>query len=744
MLLNPSWALILIVPALVLWLPLALTVWSRRKALSAPVGARASVWFWCFRFLRFLNLGTVALWWIASDSVGLKPYAAAAWSRHGLESIPAGPALFLLFVWTPPIIVLVLCQALFQPVYQQVRGISFSRGDLARQALYGLGAWLVPGLCLIGGIAGTFKGQDFRGLALCGLLGFSCALGSGRGLRRQLELTPNALTTGELRDRAFSLAAALRIKLQQIYLLPAGKARMANAFARAGNSILLTEILLTRLRKREVDSVLAHELSHLKLDHPRWLGAALCAGFALVAVPYFTLSWSPALQPLFDLLFIVAPLLTFYFVARRFEYAADAGAVRLTGDPAGMITALVKLHHLNLLPLEWSRWNERMMTHPSTVRRALAIGRAASISEERVRELLAIPSEEGREAGSQDFYLLPAHASAEGKVFSTNWKQRIALRSFLAYIGFSLAVPALLLRALDLAGWAGSGFFAFLLVLFLAAGGALVLSNFLPFAGNRRLCARLREKLASQGLPAGPTDGVLVGLSPGSAPRIFEANYTWDAGVLVLDGDRFCYWGEETRFALARDEVASLSQGPGFPGWFQTRFLYLTAQSGDGGRPFTFNLRPLEVRSALEMKRALVDLERRLTRWKAGSRTGDTPSRPEPGPLRIGEVTSISPSEAWKPGQAWTLVMLVAFLGGFMASLAKLPVEWIAPRAYASERVARQYGGISGWYAIVLSTFSLLAFFGPLWFTRRAKVPRLEPVPPPPVPVEDPRRFPTD
>jgi Zn-dependent protease with chaperone function len=738
---NPSWAVTFFVPVLALWLPLGLTLWSRRKALSAPEGARASVWFWCFRFLRFLNLGTVALWWIASDSVGLKPYAAAAWSRYGLEELPAAPALFLLLVWAPPIVVLVFCQALFQPVYAQVRGIYFRRGDLARQALYGLGTWLVPGLCLVGGMAGAFERIELRGLALCCLLGFACALASGRALRKQLELTPNALTTGELRDRAFSLAASLPVKLQQLYLLPAGKARLANAFARAGNSILLTEILLTRLRKREVDSVLAHELSHLKLDHPRWLGASLCAGFAVVAAPYFTFSWSPAWQPLFDLLFIVAPLLTYYFVARRFEFAADAGAVKLTGDPAAMITALVKLHHLNLLPLEWSRWNERMMTHPSTVRRALAIGRTAAISEERVRELLAIPAEEGGQAGSQDFYPLPAHASPDGKIFSTQWKQRIALRSFLAYIAFSLAVPALLLRAFDLAGWTGSGFLAFVLVLLPAAGGALLLSNFLPFAGNRRLCARLRERFASQDLPAGPPDGVLVGLSPGPAPRIFEANYTWDAGTLVLEGDRLCYWGEETRFALARDEVLSLNPGPGFPSWFRTRFLYVTAQGGDGSRGFTFNLRPLEVRSALEMKRSLVDLERRLRLWKADSSAGGPPSRPEPGRLRIGEVTSISPSEAWKPGQALTLVLLVAFLAGFVASLAKLPVAWVAPPAYAASQ-ARGYAGISGWYAVLASTLSMLAFFGPLWFPQRAKAARLAPAPPPP--VRDAGRFPAD
>jgi len=382
-----------------------------------------------------------------------------------------------------------------------------------------------------------------------------------------------------------------------------------------------------------------------------------------------------------------------------------------------------------------------MMTHPSTVRRAMAIGRAAEISEERVRELLAAPALDGVEAGPQEFYPLPDHAVADGKVFSTLWKQRFGVRIFLAYMAFSIALPVLLLRGLDLAGWSGSGFLAFLLVQLLTGVGALALSNFLPFAGNRRLCALLREKLAAKGLPAGPPDGMMVGLSPGAVPRIFESNYSWDTGSLVIERDRLCYWGEETRFALARNEVASLRTGPGFPSWFRARFLYVTARNADG-RAYVFNLRPFDVRSALGMKRSLADLERRLKLWQSDPFSGAPPSLLDPGPFRVGEVTSSSPGDVGKPGQALTLVILVALLAGFVASLAKLPLEWVAPPPYASDQAAREYAGISGWYAILASTLSMLVFFGPLWFARRRREPSLEPVPP--VPVEGSRRISAD
>src|SRR5215475_6003466 len=99
MALDVSNAATLVVPLLVLWLPIALTLWFRRKALAAPPEARASVWFWCFRFLRYLNLGTIALWWIATDSVGLKSSAAAWRLRYALAFLPASKALFLLCVW---------------------------------------------------------------------------------------------------------------------------------------------------------------------------------------------------------------------------------------------------------------------------------------------------------------------------------------------------------------------------------------------------------------------------------------------------------------------------------------------------------------------------------------------------------------------------------------------------------------------------------------------------------------------
>jgi Zn-dependent protease with chaperone function len=93
---------------------------------------------------------------------------------------------------------------------------------------------------------------------------------------------------------------------------------------------------------------------------------------------------------------IVAQCLTFFwlsqvthsFFSRRQERAADAGAVALTGDPEAYISMLVKISQLNFLPLEWGRWNETWMTHPSTMRRIEAVARRGQLSTEQLREIM--------------------------------------------------------------------------------------------------------------------------------------------------------------------------------------------------------------------------------------------------------------------------------------------------------------------------------------------------------------------
>jgi Zn-dependent protease with chaperone function len=723
-------------PTLALVLPIGLALWFRRKALLAPAEARASVWFSSFRFLRYINLGTIALWWIATDFVGLKARAWFFWLENLPDRVPAGRAIFLFCFWIPPMAALVCCQVLFHPVYVRIREVHWTRGELARQAAFALGVSLVPALFVIGGIVELTSGGSFKDFALSYALAAFFGIVSARALRKHLQLTPSALTTGELRDRAFSLAGRLGVKLQQIYLLPAGKSRLANAFARSGNSILLSEVLLTDLNKREVDSVVAHELSHLRRNHPHLLGFALLSGLAVVMTPYFFFPPLRTWQPLFDLAFIAVPLLSFYFVSRRFEYAADIGSIKLTGDPAAMITALVKLHQLNLMPLEWSKWSEKGMTHPSTVRRARAIGRFAEMSEQRVKELLATPLL--RAPGLPEAHYEVSHTSSPAKAFSSEFKRRVAVRALLFFAGLVVLLPSLLLRTLDEFAWPGSTWQTFLLVLILCLAATATFANYTAFLGYAGLCRRLRSKLSAEGVPLKPGGGWLVGFAPGSAPRVFESNYSWDIGFLSLTADRLCYWGEETRFALCREQIISIEAGRGIPDWLRTQFLYIRWRAAAGQPEMTFNVRPAEVRSLLAMRRAFRDLQRQIASWHIGATSlGFEPDSAASLPLPpTGQVTSTSVRTLRDPRQILSLLMFAGFASGFVAALLSLPIESVTA-TYLAEKTD-VYAGISGWYAVLISLLMVLFRFGPAWFLRQPD--SLEPaaVRPPPVPATKP------
>jgi Zn-dependent protease with chaperone function len=716
-------------PVALLLLPIALTLYIVRKAQRVQEVDRVALWFSCVRFLRWLVIGTFVAWWAATDFAQWSERFDVWLASRGFFSLPGAHFVALLFFWLPPVLVVLLCQILFQPVYSGVRGITWTKSELARQMLFSLGSTILPLLLLASGITGIFSNGSLLSFVISCVLAFACLIFFGRRLRELLQLSPNALTTGELRDRAFFLASQLRVKLQQIYLLPPSKSRMANAYARSGRSILLTHHLLSHLTRKEVDAVIGHELAHIEKDHPRLLGFALLGGYTAVAFPYFAFSPPPQWKPLFDLLFVAVPLLTYYFVARRFEFIADATAVRVTGDPESMITCLAKIHRLNSLPLHWNRWSEKFLTHPSTLRRAQAIARAANLSNERVARLLAEPvPSSGHPQIATEFYPLATSSSIAQKVFSTEFKQSIALRSYLLLFAVVAALPALLLRICDVLSLFNSEIPAFVLTLLISVSFFLVLLNFLPFFGASRLVSRMRSRAETEGvIPPELLRGgaaLLVGLSPGPAPRIFEGNYSWDAGYLFFSGERLCYVGEESQFSLCRDHVVAVKAGPGFPGWFRARSLYIVWRDPESGISAVFNLRPLAVRSVLAMNRALDQLAQRIATWRAASVPSPAISSAcEELPVpQVRAVTGTSLADAVKSRAYPGFVIWAAVFSGLVASLLHLPLQGLAPMITSDGDSTASYASISGWYAILTSCVLVFLLILPLLRARDASV----------------------
>jgi Zn-dependent protease with chaperone function len=83
------------------------------------------------------------------------------------------------------------------------------------------------------------------------------------------------LTAGELKERVSSLAARAGYPQIKFYVTSSARSQVANAFALPGKRIFLTAPLVRSLSKREVDAVVAHELSHVRRSNQGgW--SALC------------------------------------------------------------------------------------------------------------------------------------------------------------------------------------------------------------------------------------------------------------------------------------------------------------------------------------------------------------------------------------------------------------------------------------------------------------------------------------
>jgi Zn-dependent protease with chaperone function len=692
----------------VLLLPALLIFWLGRKALSSEAQDKAVVWFTYMRYLQWtLNLCLLG-WWIAADSFHLEQIL--QFLSAGTRFVPMWDYAITptIINWFPPAIIWVLCFALSHPVQEKLRGLTWTRGELAMQGFYSFCASLLPLALFLTGLSTMAKGS-FRTGVLWMVAAFAVAIIASRARQKFLGMQPQALTTGDLRDRAFAMARQLGVKLQQVYIIPSGKGQMANAFARKGNVISFTDFLLQRMTRREVNYVLGHEMTHLKLGHPGKLAIAAVVSYfvAVTSVSFAEPLLHLSAVPRYALIVAIVTLVP-YFWSRRFEYAADAGAVEVTGDPEAAISALFKLAQLNMLPIHWSNWSEKWLTHPSSLRRAQAIARKAGIPLERVSDIAQTA------AAADDHYVLPDTVAPGVKVHSTHAKQGGSLRvafTMLALLIFTPAAFALL----------ANRFFhnsPFRSVLFLAGIAATIAmyyasANFLPPMRLPKLVASLKAKLAKEGVLADAWDGVFVGFSPAAAPRNYEQNTNWDLGCLFLRSDRLCYWGEETKFSLRPDQITAITVAPGMPGLLPPRRIYMAWKDDELGTTGVFNIGCINGASTLRLRKQSSKLAERLKVWWKSTPT----ARPVPGPLatlrspQIGAVTGAVPR--FNAGKVFTELFLTAIFAIVGAILCSLPFQLTA---FLFSRLNESLGRItaihspgSGWY--VVAVVLLVRFF---------------------------------
>ena len=619
---------------LLILIPIALAFWFRNRARSIPEEARPRLLFAHRRFLVWTaTLGMLA-WWTAVDVFHADEYAAFLLPSMRWADSSFAEVLPWILLWIPPMFVYFVCLVLSSPL-QFLRGTNYSQREIFGRSFWAVARSVIPISILCVAFA------EISNSPRIALLLYAAAIVGGRfgvhRFARSYGLELHALTTGELRDRAFALAQIAGTKLNQLYVLPTERMRMANAFAHRAQNIYLTDYLVKNLTKREVDAILAHELAHLQKKHlsrrmTMTFVVVLGITFAVVSTAY----WLPRGFPIGPIILGIL-LLALYFRSRRNEFAADAGALKLTGDGEALITGLAKLTTLNTMPIHWSKFDEKLLTHPSTLRRIKQIARESGIPEERIPYLLNPPA-----PAQNDVYSIPDTALPAGKLFSSQYKTRVAAR----YTWTSLLSASLIPGAVAYAAQAGDStgtiwWTIYLVGFVLTIAAETIVARFYSRRLLPKLELRLREKFEAQrGMPA--SSGIFVGLSPDSSPRIYEGDWNWDIGYLSVSSDKLFYWGEEVRFALDRAGITTFSIGPGSVSWFDDSSLYVSWRDA-GGHESTFIVRPLRHYSPVTLKQELEDWHLRIPLGADSRLTAiQSNSAPVAAP-KFGDVTSVSP-----------------------------------------------------------------------------------------------------
>jgi len=206
---------------------------------------------------------------------------------------------------------------------------------------------------LIGGLGGLIFGLGIAALMNLGAWFYSdrIALSAYRAQPLTVQQAP------ELYRMVQRLARLADLPMPAVYLIP-GQA--ANAFATGRDpenaAIAVTQGIVNLLSDAELEAVLAHELSHIKnRDTLTQAVAATIAGAIsfLGQILSYSLWWSGGSRdenganPLAILATVIlAPMAAMVLqlgLSRTREFAADAGAAQLTGNPRALAQALQRL-----------------------------------------------------------------------------------------------------------------------------------------------------------------------------------------------------------------------------------------------------------------------------------------------------------------------------------------------------------------------------------------------------------------
>ena len=344
---------------------------------------RTARWITFRRWIHVILLLAVAAWWALWDfesRTALIPRIAArlSWVDPALLK----PILFFGLPIGTVAVVQLICYSLDR---------TFIRRQWAPSDVLRLAFWrtISPTVTLLFVATGFDAIYDRRLVGILWLV-FAAVLAVVGTLRLRLAegIKLQRVKSGELYKRAFAMAKDMRTPLKRVYVVPAGRGHLTNAYG-LSDSIAVTDNYGKFLNRAELDFVIGHELGHVKKKHGRKKLLIMTIVFAtLVLMCFFLPSALIPFRPVLNICVLLVPMLTFYFFSRRFEYAADKAGVEITQNAKTAIQALANLYRFTQAPTQCDRVTELFMTHPALVRRASAIGEIGRLPAETTVSLM--------------------------------------------------------------------------------------------------------------------------------------------------------------------------------------------------------------------------------------------------------------------------------------------------------------------------------------------------------------------
>lgn len=587
---------------------------ARRKTDAAPLFHRffryqfiallvAWLGWWCF--LGWFDLGAF---------IGFVFRLSERWMAWGVLGV----------YFVPLETVEITCRLLAENMYRKWLGSTWQLREIFSLELMRRASTLLPWLFGIFGWMSFISGD--RAMTLVWATGAYVTYKITRFLLGMMSAVRSVeLEDGDLYHCILDLARRAGVAVRGIFVVSSRRERLINAFAVDNNIVMFSEDLVRRLNPRQVNAVAAHEIGHLKHRHGTTLGNLSLFFLTLPALLIFGTYLAPGVAQFRPFLLPAVMLigwLLIRFISRKFEFAADAEAARLTNDPEAVISSLAEITRLNLMPFGSGPVEEQTSTHPSLLRRADAIAALAGISKHRTTELLEDT------VGDTIRYELPPALSGPQRLFDQFFKHDTLYRvvvfsSLTRMLSAMVAAVPFILFANSTPGLIGAVVGGVTLMI----ATRLLLNNRLGLAGYRQLWESLARRLEEEGISVTSEKRIFVGLSPGELPRLYDHHSEWDVGYWFIADDTVRYVGEQTRFQLHRSQIVSIHHPSSWLDWHQSEHIYITWRDEEGGG--TFSVKPQGVKSLAEAARAARQLHADLQSWLAKS---DRNPKPESAP----------------------------------------------------------------------------------------------------------------